>query len=338
MINTSSQTYPSYLDDIYDQLPPAHQEKVEALAKFRGEPRTKTLQHVINRVGIRDIPVGFKSFLLPPADFEFTELDLDGTHHATIKLKNGRVLTGYRSAARLQRYYRCLSDRLPRSVTAETYEVYMDAYRRYVGALPRNQLKLVPPPGHGGVLVDAGAYFGFKAMGYADHVGPRGRVILIEIDAENERLARRNIEQNNLQSRVQSFCCGVWHSNGTYNDRWRDRSAHTLAETDEHPYCTNNKIVVTRTLDDIFREANVDEIDWLNLQLNGAEPEALDGLVEYFDRVKVILAAAPFHKDGMPKRAALIKKLQARGCSVTETSTTVTAVTARFKHLLPRRD
>jgi len=321
------------IDALTADLAAKYTERIAQLAKFRGQSFQATLKHVVNYVGLRNVPQVLKTFMLP-REHAFRSLKAEGTHHATITLKNGRILTGYRSSARMQRYYHCLFDLLPADVTAETYEVYVESYRRYAQGIAGIVERYLPPQGTGGVLVDAGAYIGFKAIRYADYVGPAGRSIMIELGADNELLARRNIEQNNLLSRVQSFCYGVWSSDGEHADRWRDRSTHTLAETDEHDYCTTNLTVTTRTLDSIFAEAGADRVDVLNLQLNGAEPEAIDGLVDYFDKVRVIRAAASFHHKGTSKKSILVAKLKERGCWVDESkATSVLAVTPAYRNM-----
>jgi FkbM family methyltransferase len=166
-------------------------------------------------------------------------------------------------------------------------------------------------------------------------MGPKGRVLMIDIDPVSEGLARRNIEQNNLQDRVQSMCCAIWSEDkalppGT-PERTFDRVRNTLVAIDEHPTWTVQQEVATRSLDSIFREANLDEIDFLNMQLNGAEYEALDGLNEYFDKTKVIYCAASFHAAGEPLNERLKKKFEARGCWVKINPDSVTAVTPRWR-------
>jgi FkbM family methyltransferase len=272
-----------------------------------------------------------KKWILPPRSHTFTAIEDEDSKFATITLTNGRILTGYTTGEHFVPPYHCVKDRLPEGVTLPTYEVFVDSYRRYQRALRAGADIHIPPPGEGGIFVDAGAYIGFKAIGFADYVGERGRSILIEIGEDNAQLARRNIAQNKLESRVQAFHCGVWNTNGTAPDRVRDRSTHTLAQTDEHPYATNNLVVQTRTLDSIFTEAGIDRIDFLNLQLNGAEPEAIDGLVEHFDKVRFIRAAAMFTGNGETKMSVLSKKLRDRGCWVLEKAKTIFAVPAPYR-------
>jgi FkbM family methyltransferase len=303
---------------------------IRTLAEFRGESFEQTLIHVVNRVGLQDIPGSFQPHHLP-RNWHFNTLAVEGAHHATITLENGRILTGYRSDARFQRFYRCLSDKLPPGVTDETYEVFVESYRRYETVLKAKPF-LQPQRGRGGTMVDAGAYIGFKGLAYADYLGPNGKVLMIDIDPISAALALRNIVQNGLQDRVQSFCAAIWSKDysppaGTETQQTFDRVRNTLVKIDEHPDWTVGSTVATRSLDSLFREAGLEEIDYLNMQLNGAEFDALDGLVEYFGRVKVIYCAASFHADGKPLNERVAARFSERGCWVKSTDEGVMAVT-----------
>ena len=65
--------------------------------------------------------------------------------------------------------------------------------------------------------------------------------------------------------------------------------------------------------------------------VNGAEIDALDGLNEYFDRVRVIYAAASFHASGEALNTKVADALAARGCWVKKSDEFVLAVTPRFR-------
>ena len=322
--------------DIHGRITPQQLKKIKDLAKLRGDSFDTTLSHVLNFVGLKDVPGAIKPQFFPK-NWRFSALDVEGAYHATITLENGRKLTGYRSDARFQRYYRCFCDLLPSGVTAETYEVYVESFRRYNNALPQFT-RFLPLQGKGGTMVDAGAYIGFKALGYADWLGPGGRTLSIEIDPISESLARRNIEQNELQDRVQSFCCAVWSKDleaslaSSKGTQPFDRVRNSLVRIDEHPDWTVNRAVQTRSLDSIFRDASIEEVDYLNMQLNGAEIDALDGLNEYFDKTRVIYAAAGFHASGEALNTKVAAALAARGCWVKKSDEFVLAVTPRFRN------
>lgn len=114
-------------------------------------------------------------------------------------------------------------------------------------------------------------------------------------------------------------------------DRWRDRSAHTLIDAEEHTNWDQRIVVPTKTLDTIFAEAGLSEIDYLNLQLNGAEPEALEGLNTYFDKVKIIRSAGHFHRDGVMQADILQEMLEKRNCRVLRRRNTVLAITPKYR-------
>jgi FkbM family methyltransferase len=190
----------------------------------------------------------------------------------------------------------------------------------------------MPPEGGGGVMIEAGAYVGFKAIGYADHVGPGGKVIAIEIDRDNFELMRLNVEQNGLQDVVDCVNCGVWSKRDRVVDRFRDRTAHTIARTEEHPYCTSADTIATDTLDNIIDASGVETVDFLNLQLNGAEIEALEGLQRRLESVKVLHIAACFSRGEVRNADVVTRMLERRGCVILGRSETgvINAVTRPF--------
>src|ERR1700761_2827864 len=90
--------------DISAKITPQQIKKIADLAKLRGDSFDATLSHVINFVGLKDVPGAIKPQFFPKT-WRFSALEVEGSYNATITLENGRKLTGYRSDARFQRYY-----------------------------------------------------------------------------------------------------------------------------------------------------------------------------------------------------------------------------------------
>lgn len=200
---------------VFEGLDDERIRRLKALAELRGDSLESTVMHVVRRVGLYQVPKKIRPFALPK-DLEFEWIRDEGTHHATIKLKNGRILTGYRTSARFHKFYDCFSDLLPKEVSVDTYEVYTDALRRYQDCVGAGVKRLLPP-GNGGVFVDAGAYFGFKAIGFLDYLGKDGRVVMIEMGEENEALAVRTFRKTALKT--ESSHSGA--QSGKRTERWR---------------------------------------------------------------------------------------------------------------------
>jgi len=215
---------------------------------------------------------------------------------AYISLEDGKRFYGYPSRAREVRLYYLFRDIISRNLSADTYGLAIEILRRYL-SLQAKGIKASYYPGVGGVMVDAGAYIGFKAMHYADIVGASGKVLAIEIDKNNAELIRLNAEANNLP--IIPVHAAIWNKREEAVNRHRDRTGNTLVKTDQHVEQAryhSSTVVRTDTLNNILNENNFDVIDYLNIQVNGAELQVLEGLD--LNRVKVLWIASYYSQSG----------------------------------------
>lgn len=303
-----------------------HLKKLMRLAEVRGETPEITIKRLAKNAVAQIIPgtIEDRDVVL---DDDFEEIGIEDDY-AKIVLKNGRILYAWPSKTKYIRLYYLLCDKLPKAITPENYVAAVDAKYRY-----RNGGKHFLMPEEGGVAIEAGCYTGWKAIGFADRVGPTGKVIAIEIDRKNYDLMVKNIEVNNLSDVVVPVHAGVWNKKGEAVDKHRDRIYHSLVDIEEHDW-ESQQTVKTDRLDNIFRENGLDEIDFLNLQVNGAEIEALEGLGEYFDKVKVFRIAAYFSVGDEIKADSVVKYLQDRDVKVISRGAryggNITAVGSRY--------
>lgn len=181
-------------------------------------------------------------------------------------------------------------------------------------------------------MIECGAYTGFKAIRYADLVGPRGKVVAIEIGAENYALMCRNIEANGLQGIVTALHCGVWNKKGEMVDRHADRACHTLADVQEKSIWDERTMVPVDTLENIMNDNCLDKVDMLNIQVNGAEIEVLEGLGSRFNDIKIFRIAAYYSDEKGKKSDQVARFLEARGATVLQRSElgSITAASAPY--------
>jgi hypothetical protein len=110
--------------------------KLLSLARLRGEPPERTLRYIVRSAALRTIPATIKWFDYIP-DLEIESAETVKNNLARIALPNGRVFTSYASNNRYRRLYYLLANKVSQRLDAETYEIAVDAYRRYLRGVVR---------------------------------------------------------------------------------------------------------------------------------------------------------------------------------------------------------
>ncbi|MFP4053228.1 MAG: FkbM family methyltransferase [Phycisphaerae bacterium] len=303
-------------------------ERVKLLAEMRREPVATAAWRVIRNASFSLIPQSFREWDIP-RDLKVTSAERIGNHHARVAVEDGRAFTGYISTSRYQRLHQLCRDLADSHLTPETWEVAVDIVRRYYGMRLPKFLEHLP---HAPNIIEAGAYLGYKAVRFADLAGEESKVIAIEMDSGNASLLKENIAQNGLGHRITGIWAGVWKENGSMRSRTVHRAQHWLVGTEETAdSARQTDEVPTRTLDSIIEEAGWDRVDFLNIQTNGAEPEALMGLQDHLDRVRLIKPATPYHRQGRSCREIIVEHLEDRGCKVIAHGSGILAVPAPFR-------
>ena len=145
-------------------------------------------------------------------------------------------------------------------------------------------------PRGGDVAIDAGGFFGETALWLAHHVGANGRVLSLEFAAHNLPFMRANLAENpQLAERVTVLERALW-----------DESDHELSVSLGGPATTvmadeGYATVSSISLDDIVAQGHVDRVDFVKMDIEGAEARALRGAVDTLGRFRPRLALAAYH-------------------------------------------
>lgn len=146
----------------------------------------------------------------------------------------------------------------------------------------------------GNIVIDIGANIGVFAVKAAKAVGSEGMVIAIEPEGELLRLLHRNIHINEVENNVVVIPKGIWSKKDKlklYQSLYM--GAHSLysewAEKDKF------REVEVDTLDNILRGLDLKRIDFIKMDIEGAEVEALSGMDETLKDNDVKLAIAAYH-------------------------------------------
>jgi FkbM family methyltransferase len=126
-------------------------------------------------------------------------------------------------------------------------------------------------PQAGDVFLDIGAYIGWYTIRASEAVGPAGRVIALEPDATNRRQLENNISLNGL-----SNCFTVPKAAWEHNQKigWHSSAVPVWHKADMGEHAN---LVQAITIDSLVNELDLKRVDWIKMDIEGAEIEALRG-------------------------------------------------------------
>ena len=125
------------------------------------------------------------------------------------------------------------------------------------------------------VIVDIGAGDGIDTVVFAKLAGAKGRVVAVEAHPKTARLLRATCRYNNLPNVVVVNCAitdRVGHTGMS------DLANHTANRVESAPGRKGSCVVDTLTVDALCDRYNISRIDFLKMNIEGAELQALRGM------------------------------------------------------------
>ncbi|HEY0412875.1 MAG TPA: FkbM family methyltransferase [Allosphingosinicella sp.] len=138
-------------------------------------------------------------------------------------------------------------------------------------------------PSSGDTLVDVGAGVGEEALVFSRLVGPSGRVFAIEAHPETFACLQRSLARSGRDN-VTALHCAMADRDGELG--MSDRSAH-LTNSVLLPG-ESASTVPARSLDSLVRELGLERIDYLRMNIEGAERLAIAGMAESVGKIRNI--------------------------------------------------
>lgn len=143
-------------------------------------------------------------------------------------------------------------------------------------------------PEQGDVVVDVGAHMGRYTIISSRRVGQNGKVVAIEAHPGNFRLLTRNVKLNRLAN-VTALNSAVYSRKAQLKlylpDEAQGYTMHhsVMADYLSTKYKENAKRYVevgANTLDELLHSAGAERVNWIKIDVEGAELEALKGASE----------------------------------------------------------
>jgi len=154
----------------------------------------------------------------------------------------------------------------------------------------------------GNFVIDAGAFHGYFAVYAAKIVGDSGKGVCFEPDKKSFRILSKNIQLNKLKN-VILINKGLWSKNTTISFKSAGERS-TIDFTNK----SSEKIEVTR-LDDELKKIGIKKIDFIKMDIEGAETEALLGAKKTLAENDVNLAIASYHLINGKKTARKVEEI-----------------------------
>ncbi|MEK6906851.1 MAG: FkbM family methyltransferase [Nanoarchaeota archaeon] len=139
----------------------------------------------------------------------------------------------------------------------------------------------------GDTVIDAGAFTGDYTVFAAKKVGNKGKVIAFEPDIKNRVILEKNISKEKLKN-VIIIPKGLWDKNTVLFMDSLNVNSNVFDKEGSQP------IEVVR-LDDELKKLNLSKIDFIKMDIEGAEIEAVRGSINTIKKFKPAFAIASYH-------------------------------------------
>lgn len=155
-------------------------------------------------------------------------------------------------------------------------------------------------PKEGEIVLDIGANIGKYSIHCGKLVGKNGKVFAFEPSKRPFELLCKSIKENDLNEIVTPICCALSDKNGKSK----------LYSSDEKPitslvYKLSNNFteVNTTSIDSFVSNKKIPRIDWLKIDVEGAEYDVFSGAIQTLqnNNVKVIFEVLKVNKDKVLK-------------------------------------
>ena len=140
----------------------------------------------------------------------------------------------------------------------------------------------------GDTVVQVGMWREEAAIRIANSVGPNGRVLFVEVCQSAMKTLKETMKDSVCQETI-FVNKGAWDTKGEFDLIVDENSAATRLDTGRrHPGHDqgNVQVVDVDTIENICRDAGIDEIDYIEITVNGAELHVLRGMGDLIGSTK----------------------------------------------------
>lgn len=148
---------------------------------------------------------------------------------------------------------------------------------------------------NGDVVIDGGGCFGDTALYFAHVVGPTGKVFAFEFIRENMAIFQKNMALNpTLRDIISLVPNPLWSHSGEHLYITEDGPASSVSSAKPAGSDTV-EIILTVSIDDFVWDNNLEKVDFIKLDIEGAELNALHGAEKTIKKFTPKLAICLYH-------------------------------------------
>ncbi len=145
-------------------------------------------------------------------------------------------------------------------------------------------------PKNGDVVIDGGGFWGTVAIYMSKLVGDTGKVIVYEPDESNLAILNQNIKINNIQN-IEVVKAGIWNKNTTLEFSNNQELGSSFLDASG-----GNKVLVpVVSLDEEVKRLGLSRVDFIKMDIEGAELEAIEGASKLLEEGSTNFAIASYH-------------------------------------------
>ncbi|MDJ0916053.1 MAG: FkbM family methyltransferase [Desulfobacterales bacterium] len=167
------------------------------------------------------------------------------------------------------------------------------------------------PGKNDGVVIDCGAHIGNCAILFSRLVGPKGLVVCLEPFEASYQVLLERIDRFNLGN-VVAINKGLWNEAGVFSlETFEETISCRLKGEQAKPIPNDNEVKIEcTTIDTLVKELKLTKIDFIKMDIEGAEIEALQGARKTLAELRPQVAIASYHhREGRPTASTVEKIL-----------------------------
>lgn len=143
------------------------------------------------------------------------------------------------------------------------------------------------------VVIDAGANCGHLSIFFSKLVGPNGKIIAFEPDKFNiERIIKNKNLNSDLPDNIKIEDLLLWDKDELIDFYEAGTVGSSAVWMPDSEHCVKKQAV---TIDSWVANNNINKLDFIKMDIEGAEIEALDGCIETIKTLKPNFAIASYH-------------------------------------------
>ena len=146
----------------------------------------------------------------------------------------------------------------------------------------------------GDIVIDAGGCYGDTALYFASKAGVNGHIYSYEFLHDNINIFNKNLKLNSeLGKRVDIIKYPLWSSSGKKLFIKENGPATIVSDYSKDPDATQ---IETKCIDDLVQSKDLSRLNFIKMDIEGSELEALKGAEKSIRKFKPKLAISIYHK------------------------------------------